>query len=283
MKRVGPALSSVLVAFALMLSGTACGTGDGSGDGGDGGGGGSDLRTLSAEGTFVVSPRFSPDGQTLAFARDVNDEHEIALIGVDGSGLRQLAPAGTYLAATAWRSDGSGVVFSSDAGIDEAALAGGAVTNLVDDFATLDPDLSPDGAFLVYGINGGSMQLVELATGTSRVLPSSGNSPRFSPDGTQIAFESGDQIHLLTLADDTLEQVVETNTYLASVDWFADGLRLVVSSDQGIELIDLTTTPAGRTVIDDAFAAHYVDLSPDETTIAYAVNGSTSIYLRSGF
>jgi len=270
-------LFSGLGVFVLLAS-VACGPG-----GGDGGDGGSSLRTLGAEGTFVSSPRFSPDGQTLAFARAVNDAHEIALIGVDGSGLRQLAPAGTYLAATAWRADGSGVVFSSDAGIDEAAISGGTVTHLVDDFATLDPDLSADGAFLVYGINGGAMQWVELATGASRVLASAGNSPRFSPDGTKIAFESGDQIHILTLADDSIKQVVETNTYLASVDWFSDGQRLVVSSDQGIEVVDLGTSPVTRTVIDDAFAAHYVDLSPDEKTVAYAVNGSTSIYLRSGF
>ena len=269
-----------LCLMILLLSVPACGTG---GDDGGGGGGGTPLRSIPAEGSFVVSPRFSPDGQTLAFARAVSDVHEIALVEVDGTGLRHLAPAGTYLAATAWRGDGSSVVFSSDAGIDEALLADGTVTNLIDDFATLDPDLSPDGAFLVYGTNGSSMQLVELATGTPRTLPSGGDSPRFSPDGLRIAFESGDQIKVLTLADDSIETVVEANTYLASVDWFADGQRLAITSDQGVEIVDLSTTPPVRTVVDDAFAAHYVDISPDQQTIAYVVNGSTSIFLLSDF
>jgi len=202
-----------------------------------------------------------------------------------GADSRSLASDGDYLLAMAWSADGSEILYgSTDTGIRSVPLAGGPTQFVVDAFASMDPDLSPDGRWLAYGLNGSTLHLADLSQNPPAVsdLTLPGSSPRFSPDGTTLAMWSGDKIRLLDRASNTLTDVADSTNSFGRVDWFADGTRLVAGTDRGIEIITLGPPVDRRLILDNA-AIIGLDLSPDGASIAYGVNGDPALYVLSGF
>jgi TolB protein len=178
----------------------------------------------------------------------------------------------------AWTADGSEIFFGSpDTGMRAVPAAGGASRFVVDAFAAIDPDLSRDGRSLVYGLNGSTMHIADLGqnppVATDLSVP--GNSPRFSPDGSRLAFVSGDKVSVMDLATRTVTDVMDATNPLGGVDWFADGLRLVTGADHGIDIVTLGP-PVQRRQILDNWAVLSLDLSPDGTSVAFGVNGPGS-------
>jgi Tol biopolymer transport system component len=230
------------------------------------------------------SPRYSSDGKQIAYLSRRDQTYEVAAMSSSGQNSRKLADGASYLTGFAWSSDDSKLYFTAQK-LMVVPSAGGAAQAVIDAFAGMDPDLSPDGKRLVYGVNGSYLQLVDLSVTppTQRALPVKGSSPRFSPDGTQIAFQSENRIKRMLLADGTVTEVVDAEDFFASVDWFMDGKRLVVGTKAGIELVDLTVTPPSRKLLFDPFAVMHVDLSPDELSIVYEVNGQADLRVLTGF
>ena len=270
--------SSLLLASFLGLA--ACGSSETTGGG--------DTSITPTEITFDTNadePRFSPDSATIAFvqSKGASKGADLSVMDVSGNQRKVITPASDFMAAPAWAPDGKQIYFVSDDGVSVVPVAGGMATGAAKALAVLDPDVSPDGNSLVYAVNGSSLQLVDLANpATAKDLGTNGTSPRFSPDGKSIAFESGDKIKLMEIASGMVTEVVDGGTYLASVDWFPDGKRLAITSDKGIEIVTLGASPE-RSVLNDQFAAKNLDVSPDGKLIAYAVNGQKSIFVLSGF
>jgi len=110
-----------------------------------------------------------------------------------------------------------------------------------------DPQLSPDGKWVAYTVASASLQanrnisrvwLAELATGETRELtrgPGSDRAPRWSPDGTTLAFissrEGGPQVWLLYLAGGEARQVTSLPDGVNELYWLPDGSAFVVVSD----------------------------------------------------
>lgn len=281
MHRSFPLLSLLLLP---LLGLTGCGSSDPSDD--DGPSNDNDPLEISfGGGASADEPRSSPAGDTIAFIQSstMGDASDLSVMDKAGNGRKALAPAGTYLASPAWTPDGKQIYFASEEGISLVSADGGAASVVVTDFATMDPDVSPDGKSLVYAINGGTLKLVDLADPTSpKDLGQSGTSCRFSPDGQSIAFESGGKINILEVSSGAVTEVLDADTYLASVDWFPDGQRLAITSKKGIEIVTLGESPA-RTLVRDEFAAKNLDLSADGKAILYAINGSSNIFVLEGF
>src|SRR5262249_35864820 len=152
------------------------------------------------------SPRFSPDGTLLAYARDTGTTTELAVMSPTGADSRSLATDGDYLLAMAWTADGSQIFYrSSDTGSRAVPLAGGDSQFVVDAFASMNPDLSPDGRWLAYGLNGSTLHIADLSQTPPLVTDIGlyGDSPRFSPDGATLAFWTGGGIGLMDMANVT--------------------------------------------------------------------------------
>jgi Tol biopolymer transport system component len=155
---------------------------------------------------------WSPDGSHLAvgrFGRAPGDKaggSDILLVSEDGGEATPIAihdADGALLGAPAWMPDGSGVFF-------DHLPPNGAAADMQVMFAPIGQDarivseggwpaISPDGRYLAYvraaGSNGFLDELVIAAldgTGSRVLVPAENfvqiDSPRFSPDGSQIAF-----------------------------------------------------------------------------------------------
>jgi Tol biopolymer transport system component len=266
-------------ALALLLAGTeGCGSGDSRGAAGS-------VRTLTfPSGVKGHSPRFSPDGASLAYVRDDGTTSEVAVMSPTGTDSRSLATDGNYLTEMTWTASGAEVLYYGDHGIRAVPLAGGSGRFVVNVFAAMGPDLSPDGTRLVCGTNGGFMQVNDL-TQTPAVghdLGVAGSSPRFSPDGTTLAFWGDDKLRLMDVATNAVTDVLDTTNSFGGVDWFADGRRLLAGTDRGIEIVTLGP-PLSRVLLKDSFALLNVDLSPDGKSVAYGVNGEADLFVLTSF
>ncbi|MFM7432206.1 MAG: TolB family protein, partial [Gammaproteobacteria bacterium] len=118
-----------------------------------------------------------------------------------------------------------------------------------------DVDLSPDGKLAVVTVTRFDIKENRSATDlwlfstdgkTSRQLTSdkaADSSPRFSPDGTTIAFISkrGDdkesQLYLIAVDGGEARRVTEVPTGVSAPKWFADGSRIAFASAIWIDLV----------------------------------------------
>ena len=112
-------------------------------------------KDLGVNGT---SPRFSPDGASLAFA----SRQKINVMDIASGKVSEVADGGTNLVSVDWFPDGNRLAITSDSGIEIITL--GATpkhTLLQKDFAARSVDVSLDGKSLIYGIVGGKNLFVK--------------------------------------------------------------------------------------------------------------------------
>lgn len=161
--------------------------------GADGGG-----RRQLIDGGADTEPAWSPDGERIAFSRQVDGEPEALfarqLFVVDATGgvptalLAQPNDGGDT--QPAWSPDGEQVAFVRVVGIDDARVM------VVDADGTGERRLaagdvrhvgwSPDGRTIVVGERDGVIGLVDVATGSVRQLPWRGEAPAWSADGARL-------------------------------------------------------------------------------------------------
>lgn len=250
-----------LALLASLLLAAACGGDDG------------DSRSISVDGERLWGARFSPDGARLAVA--FGDDDKLGVIDLATGALTEVADNTSYLTGTAWAANGD-IVYDGSGGVYRVT-PGGAPVELTDAFASMNVDLSPDGTRLAYGVNGSDAELYTIATDTTTSLGVDCDAVRFSPVADEVACMTGSELVLVDLATLATTPVVTTGiSFIAGVDWYADGQALVFTSDDGIERV---TRAGARTRLADAFAAIELDLAPDDKSLVYLTNGSADLSL----
>jgi len=215
--------------------------------------------TFPPAGANDDTPAFSPDGEHLAFSRNVATlMSEIYLLGLS----RDLAPRGEPKRLTfkrrlskwpVWTADGREIIVSSGAGSDMRAselwrvrVAGGGPPQplLGASVAGYTPAISHRGDRLAYtrSVKDTNIWRLELAgpdgkAGEPVSLISStyeDDAPQYSPDGKKIVFTSGRSGHteVWVCASDgsNAMQLTSLQGFVGSPRWSPDGQRIVFDS-----------------------------------------------------
>ncbi len=201
---------------------------------------------------------FSLDGSMVAYTNlDENGDAQVFVMAADGSNARQLTHGegdvrlsglpgfGTHNAVD-WSPDGSMIAYNRDTEdgpqIFTVRVSDGVSTRVTNEpQAAVDPGgWAPDGGSLVFSmldlsIGHYSALSLDLGTGQTKLIVPDGSTPRLSPDGARLAFNS----------------------------WVKPQIRLILANSDG----------SGRRVIarfdgDDG----YQEWSPDSTRIAFVAD-----------
>lgn len=249
-------------------------------------------RALTRHGYLAFSPRFSPDGSRVAYARrDGRDEPGIHEMRVDGSGGRRRGRT-NGAEVLSWAPDGSIVTAQVDL-VDpyrrfrDLYRFGADGTERITRRARVYlPDVHPGGGRAVaVQSTPGSTRLVEVDLADGSVTPLVGDRtdehwayPRWSPDGRWIAatrWIRGGSADLVVVASDG--EVVRRVTRGPALDvtpaWSPDGRWILWSSDRsGIQNLYARRVDGGplRQVTSVLGGAYHPDVSPDGRWIVYS-------------
>jgi TolB protein len=193
---------------------------------------------------------FPGNNGRIAFSTDWTSPSQIYTIRADGSGLRQLTHVRDGKGATSpsWNPDGTELAFVLDRHIWTMTADGSEKTRLTNQHSFRDrrPAWSADGTKIVFShcdVSLGFKAYCDLdvidADGTNEATLLGGNWmydwPRYSPDGTKIAFASdrGGYVCAVWVADaDGSDPVRLTDPALQAnaPDWSPDGTKIAFSS-----------------------------------------------------
>ncbi len=234
---------------------------------------GSALTQLTDDGADDIQPRFSPDGQTVAFVSNRAGSWDVWLIGVNGDGLRQLTnDPGDEIAPT-WSPDGKTVAYSrrGHPNADWEVWTAGVAESGQRRFLTygMFPAWSPDGAQLAFQRareRGGrwfslwTVQLrdgeASLATEVAARADAACAAPSWSPDGNRLAYcaiserDDGEWIDsglwVLELEQDA-HHLLDLGGRNAFNPTWGDDRIFFVSTFDGRENVWSTASPPGST------------------------------------
>ena len=231
----------------------------------------------------VAAGRFSPDGSRLAMvATAPGGEEHLITTDLTGGDIEVLVSEGlSYLTTVAWLPNGESIVYGGDGIMQVGSDA--STTMLVDVFAAESVDVSPDGAWVTWSINGGTTITTAPVSAdpaaTDEHIPGpEGGMPRFSPNGERIAYIASDGVAVSTPRGDDVESIEASVDYLSNVAWRDDD-TVVALTDFGVTSFDLASEES--TDIHEEFAATGLDVSPDGSMFVLGVNGQESLRLGS--
>ncbi len=153
----------------------------------------------------------------------------------------------------------------------------------------VDPAISPNGDMIAFAAGPADQMRIfvrQMAGGRTISLTDdqSGHyrGPQWSPDGSQIAFQSEGSIHLIPALGGTSRRLVaasDVGTCCAA--WSPDGEWIAYVQQNGIYVRSVDTGESRR--IAEAYDPHSVTWSPDGSRVAYVSGNSAFVLSTRGF
>jgi Tol biopolymer transport system component len=202
--------------------------------------------------TYDELPKWSPDGQTIAYIHDAHDTSELRngayqiwLISPDGSNKRYFRPGDS----PSWSPDSRKLCFVSGAQIYSITIAGDSLTQLTDSGANHLPSWSKDGLKIAYESNvDGSYSLWEMNPDGSnkKKIAQSLDEADWSPTNSEIVADgyppgdpySSTQLYKVNVITGQTTRLTYDSYTDRSPSWSWDGKTIAYSSYNGIRLIN---------------------------------------------
>ena len=202
----------------------------------------------------VIAPRFSPDGNQIAFLWDRGERKGfdvyVKIIG-EGTPLR-LTNASANIDGLAWSPDGHRIAFlraGQSAGVFVVSALGGPERQLAairfPGSWNLGLDWSPDGKWLAVADKNATEEsfgifLISPETGERRRLtnpanPFADDRPSFSPDASMLAFARiraglSSDVFVMPVRGGQARKISSLNADISGLDWTTDGKEIVVAA-----------------------------------------------------
>ncbi|GLX02418.1 S9 family peptidase [Microtetraspora sp. NBRC 16547] len=175
------------------------------------------------------SPRWSPDGRSLAYLRPVDGKPQLHLLPMDGGEPRVLTAASLGAGAAVWSPDGRSIAYSAPCGD-------------LDPHAPVVADrleYKADGTGLLRGLTV-HVFVVEVETGETRQVTSGdfhAGEPSWSPDGRRLAFTAsmeadrdlvaGGAVYSVDVSGGEPERLTGADVVCAGAWWLGERLLVV--------------------------------------------------------
>ena len=208
---------------------------------------GANLKYLTDGSSLVLTPRFSPAGQSVTYMSYEGSQPQVFLLDVETGKRRTLGNFSNMSFAPRFSPDGRRVVLSLEEGgnanLFEMDIASGSVRRLTQS-AAIDtaPSYSPDGSQIVFESDrGGTQQLyVMSASGGTPTRISFGegrySTPVWSPRGDLIAFtkQAAGRFAIGVMAPDgSGERILTSGFHNEGPTWAPNGRVVAFFRDEG--------------------------------------------------
>lgn len=162
-----------------------------------------DRRPITDNMATDVHPRFSPDGEKVAFVSDRDYQAEIYVMNADGSNQTRLTNSASFDLDPVWSPDGEKIAFISNR----------------------------TGTFNIFLMNADGSDKTALTRG-----PSTDISPVWSPDGSRILFSSNRRgyfdLYLMDPDGSNVQQLTSADSHEYYGSWSPRGTRIAYMSTE---------------------------------------------------
>jgi Tol biopolymer transport system component/tetratricopeptide (TPR) repeat protein len=208
------------------------------------------VARLTTANAADVQPRWSPDGNQIAFASAREGKMEIYTMDAEGQNLQRLTFNAVDDFVPAWSPNGKRIAFTSKRdGNDEIYVMnadGSQQENLTKNAASDSrPSWSPDGRKLVFTSNRGEdasnfdLYVIDADGGSPvRLTSDTGfdSDPAWSPDGKRIAFTSNRtgnfEVYLMDADGQQQVNISHSTSFNGKPAWSPDGKQLAFTSNR---------------------------------------------------
>jgi Tol biopolymer transport system component/predicted Ser/Thr protein kinase len=218
------------------------------------------------------SPRWSPDGKSIAYTTRVHGLMQVFTKPADAPDAVQLTKADQNCTSPFWSPDGASVYYVSGGSLWSVSAAGGASQKVYEGVTAAT--LHPDGKTLAFD-RGRKLWVGSLKDGEAKELwqgPTNGGLS-FSPDGSKLAVDSIGPVMIVPYPSGSPRPLEAGGPVLTAPSWFPDNRRLAVAvrnRDETVLSIIDAADGTRRTIASAPNGFPEPSVSPEGKRIAYA-------------